>query len=192
MGAPVLLTSSDLLECDKESSNAIEPIAIKDRGMLSLRKLDGVEGIKCLPLMHRWMQAQPKFYNRNYGFNRLRDILNPDIPINYYGFFQGDSLIAVVSLVLESKGVCHFGLTCPPRPRFRAIIPLIEEFRRAFFDEYGGLLLYISVPPDTHPISHRLAAMLGCQRVSAERWEYSLFHHLQELEQNGIKRPESL
>lgn len=186
MGAPVFLTSSDLLECDEEPSNAIEPIAIKDRSMLSVRKLDGYEGIRHLPIMHGWMRAQPSLYSGNYGYWRLRDILNPDIPINYYGLFQGDNLIGVATLVLESKGVCHFGLTCPPRPRFRAIIPLIEEFRRAFFDEYGGLLLYISVPPDTHPISHRLAAMLGCQRVSAERWEYSLYHHL--TEQNGIKR----
>lgn len=163
------------------------------QGALSLHKLTkDREDTLHLHQTWKWMREQPALYRQNYGYNRVLDILYPDIPINYYGLFQGDTLIGVVTLILESKGVCHFGIVTPPRPRLRPVLALVRAFWRAYFDEFGGLMLYSTAPMNAPKSWHKLAAALGGHRVSAERWEYTLFHHLQEQEQNGIKRPESL
>jgi len=153
---------------------------------LSLHKLDRAKEVKHLSLMHRWMREQPSLYHQNYGYYRMEDVVSPDIPINYYGLFHGDTLIGVVTLILESKGVCHFGIVTPPRPRLRLrpVLALVRAFWRAYFDEFGGLMLYSTAPMNAPKSWHKLAAALGGHRVSAERWEYTLFHHLQE--QNGI------
>jgi len=156
------------------------------QGALSLHKLTKDRDGVALRQMWGWMREQPSLYCQNYGYYRWPDVLNPDIPINYYGLFQGDTLIGIVTLILESKGVCHFGIVTPPRPRLRLrpVLALVRAFWRAYFDEFGGLMLYSTAPMNAPKSWHKLAAALGGHRVSAERWEYTLFHHLQE--QNGI------
>jgi len=151
---------------------------------LSLRRMNCSDDREPLMRMWAWMHEQSNLYRQNYGFSRNADILNPGIPINYYGLFQGDNLIGVATLILESKGVCHFGLVTPPKPWLRPVLALVRAFWRSYFNELGGLVLYSTAPMNAPKSWHKLAAALGGHRVSADRWEYTLFHHLQE--QNGI------
>ena len=191
--APRKVTVADVIaHYEEDRPKARSSVQACFQNALTLHKLNSWQDEDALRKMWGWMQGQSNLYRQNYGFRAFGAILNPRIPINYYGLFQGDNLIGVATLVLEFKGVCHFGLVTPPKPRLRPVLALVRAFWRSYFDEFGGLMLYSTAPMNAPKSWHKLAAVLGGHRVSADRWEYTLFHHLQELEQHGIKRPESL
>lgn len=149
---------------------------------LRLRRLDPETDRADYLAPWRWMGRQPDLYRENHGYGNFAEFLTPPFPVVDF-LMEGDDgqPIAFASFLTRKPGACQFCLIAPERPPVRAVLRVLRELQRRYFEEMGGWYLFICFADGVQfERAVRMARMMRWRQTQPRYFEMTLIDYLRE------------
>ena len=157
--------------------------------MIRLRRMEIPADRRQYSAAWLWRQARPDLYRENLGFADFGDFCKPELIDAIDLLIESASPdtpeqwspLAMCSLVYRGSRTCQFSLILPPKlPNIPAILAILPELERLYFEDLGFTTVYVSWPAEPQFLTpRRLAGKFGWRQVGDWRYEFTIIEYLE-------------